>query len=130
LTSQDPIEAEHLGWHSISWKLSKASNQGGAAFSNQTAIPKNPGKQLWRKGTGPDYWFPVSGEVTFRWKDEVYVYHLGKASTSVNALQAANVAAFGTWEVVLERNGDGTYLGSVLVEAIPRKGGKPVPEDR
>lgn len=112
----DPNRAERNGWRSVAWRLSAPSLRGGHATSERRAIPKVPGKQVWRKGTGPDVWFPVPGRVGFRWDDEVDVFQGTHPPRRMKGPAAGLLAKQGEWGVVLKRQGDGSFLGTVLVE--------------
>lgn len=115
VTSPDRDVAEHQGWLSVAWQLTGADKSGGTANSVRTAIPKAPGKQVWRKGTGPDIWFPVVGTVKFRWEEEVEVRRFAHPVEKVPPPIAADLAADGGWEVVMTRDGKGKYIGAMLV---------------
>jgi len=113
--SPDPDEAEQAGWSSVSWKIATADQGGGTAFASGTAVPKKPGKQVWQKGTGPDIWFPETGTVNFQWAQEVEVRRRSVPVEKVSARTAAELASTGEWNLIIKRDADGTYLGTMLI---------------
>ncbi|BDU74544.1 hypothetical protein [Mesoterricola silvestris] len=114
--SPNPDEAEHLGLLSVCWDIWKTDMQGGIARSNKAAIPKDPGNQVWRKGSGPDTWFPEPGEVRFRWEKEVEVRRLGMPLRTVSPEEASKMARDGSWRLFLTRDHDGQFLGDKIIE--------------
>jgi len=116
ITSPNPDTAEYQGWRSIAWRIVNPDTSGGTATSLRDSIPKVPGKQVWRKGTGPDIWFPVKGTLKFKWDKEVEVRRYARSPERMAPEAASKLAATDGWEVILKRDADGQYLGAMLVE--------------
>lgn len=123
-TSVNPDVAEHLGFRSIAWKVVNPNRDGAMADSDRNAIPKDPGKQVWREGTGPDVWFPEVGQVAFRWENPVEIRRFAEPVRKATPTDAARMAATGQWDVVLTKDEKGLYLGAMLVEQKPDVAGE------
>jgi len=117
-SSTDPDKAEQAGFLAISWNLAEVTQEGGTASADRNAIPKDPGKQVWRKGTGPDTWFPARGSIRFKWEDEVEVRRFAKPVEKATPRDASRLAATGEWRLVIKREGDGRFLGSMLIQRM------------
>lgn len=117
-SSTDPDKAEQAGFLTISWDMAEVTPAGGTASADRNAIPKDPGKQVWRKGTGPDTWFPVKGSIRFKWEDEVEVRRFAKPVEMATPRDAFRLAATGDWRLVIKREGDGRFLGSMLIQKM------------
>lgn len=115
VTSPDPDQAEQQGWRSIAWGIKTSNESGGTAIAAKSAIPKRPGKQVWQKGTGPVIWFPVKGIVAFKWEQEVEVIRIARPEARVTPQEASRLATTGAWELILKRDSEGKFLGSMLI---------------
>lgn len=125
LRTTDPDRAEFGGFQSISWEILGSTRSGGSAFAPRTFIPTVPGKQIWSEGDGPVVWFPEAGGVEFNWDDSVEVRRFGKSVEKVSPKKAAELAESRAWGVVLTRDPDGAFLGSMLVRSKPDLSAEP-----
>ena len=57
------------------------------------------------------------GDVYFRWSKTVEVRRQGKPVETADSETAYNLALTGDWMVVITRDYNGDYLGSILVES-------------
>jgi hypothetical protein len=123
--SDDPDVAENTGWLSVAWKLGNASLLGGSATSERNSIPRKPGRQVWKPGSGGDVWFPMPGQVEFTWPAEVEIRAFMGKYRRVSPKAAFRLATTNAWDVVLTRESDGTFRGAMLIENHHRKMRKP-----